>query len=446
MDADGTLNIFEQRPIWNRLATNLAFCFQLSEVADTEAISEKLQIALDVLTGSFAWIAGQVITEGANHSNSGVSKIVPAANTRRIRFEDHRQSPSVHSMQQLRESGYPVAMLEQTVFAPRPAAVAIPLEARPVLLIQANIALGGLVLVFSGDHAAMDMPGLMQIIRWFSKACHSVSFTPSELETGNMSRCDLIPLLGPSYQQGEELAQQVPTTPTAGVPPSRVPCTWATFKVPSCAVHEIKASAAATCTSPYVSTDDSLSAFVWQSVARARTQHLNPSTVSTVSRAVDVRKVLDIPSHYPGLVQNNLFHKLPLHELSTLPLGAVASIFREGVTSTSPSLAFYSRALATALSRSDDKSSLRVGANLDLSSDLIISSFTTSGAYQLDFALDLGRPEAVRITRQNTFEGIAYLLPFTPDGDATVLVCLRNSDLAALVADESFSRYAQHIG
>lgn len=446
MEIDGTLNIFEQRPIWSRLAINLAFCFHLSEATDITVINKKLQDALDTLIGSFPWIAGEVVSEGRNaEGNSRVSKIVFEGGMPKVISKDHRRSASVPSMQQLGLAGYPVSMLDESIFAPRPAAVAIPLVKRRVLLIQANIVHGGLVLVFSGDHAAMDLPGLFQIVRWFSKACHNVHLSPTEITTGNMGRRDLIPLLDSTYQPGEELAQQISSTPTTSVPASRVPCAWATFKIPSYAVREIKAIAVETCTSPYVSTDDSLSAFMWQSVARARMQRLTPGIVSKAARSVDVRKVLGIPSDYPGLVQNNLFHQLSLHELYTQPLGVVASTLREAITRESPSLAFYTRALATALSRTTNKGSLRVGANLDLSSDLLISSWATPGAYQLDFALGLGPPEAIRMTRQDPFESMAYLFPFTPQGDTAILICLRDGDLAALVADESFSRFAQYL-
>jgi hypothetical protein len=83
---------------------------------------------------------------------------------------------------------------------------------------------------------------------------------------------------------------------------------------------------------------------------------------------------------------------------------------------------------------------------MDMSSDLIFSSSTASDAYQLDFALDLGSPEAVRLTCQRTFEGMVYLLPKTPAGDIAVVLCLRDADLAALIADQTFGRCAQHMG
>jgi hypothetical protein len=50
------------------------------------------------------------------------------------------------------------------------------------------------------------------------------------------------------------------------------------------------------------------------------------------------------------------------------------------------------------------------------------------------------------MTRQATFESMAYLFPFTPEGDTAILICLRDLDLAALVADEPFSRFAQYTG
>lgn len=49
------------------------------------------------------------------------------------------------------------------------------------------------------------------------------------------------------------------------------------------------------------------------------------------------------------------------------------------------------------------------------------------------------------MTRQDPFESMAYLFPFTPQGDTAILICLRDGDLAALVADESFSRFAQYL-
>jgi hypothetical protein len=190
MDANDALNVFEQRPVWERLAINVALCFQLNKTADERSIVQALQDALDRLANSSPVVAGQVVTEGASptEGNIRVVKIVPRGKRPGITVRDHRQTPSVPSLQSLEQAGYAVAMLDESVFAPRPAFVIVPLKEKPVLLIQANSVSGGLVLVFSGDHAAMDMPGLCQIMRWFCKACHNKAFDPEELAIGNMSR------------------------------------------------------------------------------------------------------------------------------------------------------------------------------------------------------------------------------------------------------------------
>ena len=187
-DEEGALNIFEQRPVWGRLVVNVAYCFQLPEKTDTLPIIDNLQDAFERLTNSFPWIAGQLITEGRDLANgsTGLSKIVPSENKPRIIVRDHRGTATVPDMEELRRSSYAVAMLDESTFAPRPAVVITAPKEKPVLQIQANILSSGLVIVFSGCHAAMDLPGLIQVMRWFSKACHKDSFTPTELEIGNM--------------------------------------------------------------------------------------------------------------------------------------------------------------------------------------------------------------------------------------------------------------------
>lgn len=53
MEKDWTLNIFEHRSAWSRLAINLAFCFHLPRATNVAEINDKLQDALDALTSNF---------------------------------------------------------------------------------------------------------------------------------------------------------------------------------------------------------------------------------------------------------------------------------------------------------------------------------------------------------------------------------------------------------
>jgi len=455
MDPDDYLNVLEQRPGWAILSTNIAWCFACPEPETTPAIVAKLQHALEALASAFPWIAGQVINEGSDPStkNTGVFKIVPKDSTPYILVKDHRQAPSVPSIHNLRQVGFATKSLDQTLFAPRPNFSLDRSLLGHVLLVQANIISGGLVLVFSGNHSVTDMTGLTQIVQWFDRACHNEAFTPEQLRVGNMPRRHLIPLLDSTYQPGDEVSLQmtpVPSIPganeksdsTAEQPRLR----WETFAFQSTATRELKARATATKTAAYVSTDDSLSAFLWQSLARVRIQRLGAAKTSTVARACNARRFLDIPSTYPGLVQNTIYSKLSLGELAELPLGAVASVLRDPITSDSPSVGFYTRAVATVLSRSADKGCLKVVAWLDRSSDLLLTSLTATEAYKQDFGLGLGRAEAVRLTDLMKFEGMTFCLPTEPSGEVTVAMCLREEDLVRLRADELFAQYGRYRG
>jgi hypothetical protein len=455
MDPDDCLNILEQRPGWARLSTNIAWCFACPATANIPAIVSKLQHALEDLASAFPWIAGQVINEGSDpaNNNTGVFKIIGKDFPSQIVAKDHRHTPSVPDIHKLRHAGFATKLLDEAFFAPRPNFSLEPRVLRHVLLVQVNIISGGLILVFSGNHSATDMPGLTQIVRWFDKACHNEPFAPEELEVGNMPRRHLIPLLDSAYQPGDEISLQM--TPVPSVPKARNKSgtlveksliRWETFSFSKTAIAELKAKATATRTSNYVSTDDAFSAFLWQALARARLQRLGADKTSTVARAFNARRVLKIPSNYPGLVQNTIYSKLSLGKLAELPLGAVASILRDAVASESPSVEFYTRAVATVLSRSADKGCLKVAAWMDRSSDILLSSFTAVEAYEQDFGLGLGRAEAVRLTDLINHEGLMYFLPAEPSGDTTIAMCLRDEDLVRLRADELFAQHGNYLG
>jgi hypothetical protein len=455
MNPDDCLNVLEQRPGWARFSTNIAWCFASSETPNIPAIVGKLQHALEDLASAFPWTAGQVINEGSDpaNSNTGVYKIISKDAPPQIVVKDHRQTPSVPSMHDLSQVGFAIKSLDEAFFAPRPNFSIDANILRHVLLVQVTVVSGGLILVFSGNHSATDMPGLTQIGRWFDKACRNEAFTTKELEVGNMPRRNLIPLLDSAYQPGDEISLQM--TPMSSIPIARnqsgtmvenTKIRWETFSFRSTAIAELKAVATATRTSKFVSTDDAFSAFLWQSLARIRLQRLGADKTSTVARACNARRFLDIPSAYPGLVQNTIYSKLSLRELAELPLGAVASILRDAVASESPSIEFYTRAVATVLSRSADKGCLKVAAWMDRSSDVLLSSFTALEAYDQDFGLGLGRAEAVRLTNLVNHEGMMFFMPAEPSGDITIAICLRDEDLVRLRVDELFGRYGRHVG
>lgn len=448
MQEDNYLNILEQRPNWARLTTNVAWCVATPDSVDIVAIVQTLQHALNTLTRNFPWTGRQVINEGSNPSQSdtGVYKFAPLNHKPQIITKDLRVSPSAPCMQTLRNAGFAINLLDEDIFAPRSTLALMPGEVNAVLLIQATFIQGGVVLVFSGNHSAMDMPGQAQVIHWFNKACKGEAYTADELEVGNRPRRNLILPLDLSCEPGDELLQQtVPSPPTKPAPvltpPQPVQCKWSTLLIPSSSVSALKTSALSTLPpeTSYISTDDALSAFLWQSISRARLprlqkEHQHPTPTTTAARAINVRHVLNLPPTYPGLAQNTLYHTLPLQTLCTLPLGSIAALLRN--TLNSPILERATLSLATALSRTANKSQYRIAARMDMSTDILLTSHLAMRAYEHDFGLGFGRAEAVRLTKLVAFEGLLYLLPRNgEDEDVAVAVCLREEDERRLRAD-----------
>ena len=135
-----------------------------------------------------------------------------------------------------------------------------------------------------------------------------------------------------------------------------------------------------------------------------------------------------------------------LQELVDEPLGLVASRLRTAVDSETSNLAYDTRALATFLHRASDKSIVSFVTTIDLSTDIMLSSWAKLDCHELDFGLGLGKPEAARRSLFDPVESLAYLLPKTLDGEIGVAICLRDEDLEQLRGDEGFARYATILG
>jgi len=70
----------------------------------------------------------------------------------------------------------------------------------PVLLLQANFIIGGLLLTIVASHSTIDTVGQGQVIRLLSKACRNKPFTDNKVVNGNLDRHNLISLLDDSWR------------------------------------------------------------------------------------------------------------------------------------------------------------------------------------------------------------------------------------------------------
>ena len=446
-DLDVCLDIFGQQPFL-KIYTQICLCFSMADDASPSAIVDTLTNGLERLAASFPWVAGQVVNEGANERDSGVSSIKPLERIPRLSVKDLRQDPLMPTMDAFRQANFPMSMLDEDVICPcktlpRPGSS----DEFPVFLVQVNFIAGGLLLSLVGEHAAMDMTGQGQIIHLLSKACRNEPFTAEEVSSGNRNRRDVIPLFDDSYEPGPELAHQIIKPDSHSAPSPSLPIsTWIYYTFPPASLASLKSLAMETVPAGYVSTDDAVSALIWQSVVRARLARLEPESESTFARAVDVRRFLGISETYPGLIQNMTYHTKTLQKLVEEPLGVVASQLRSALEPETSKLGHLSRALATYLARTPDKSVFSFTATLNLSADVMLSSWVKLNCYSLDFGFGLGTPEAVRRPRFDPFASLMYLMPKTLDGEITAAICLADEDMERLKADEEFTRYAKYIG
>lgn len=448
-----------------KLYTQICFCFSMPDDAPPRsAIIATLTNGLERLSASFPWLAGQVVNiAGPEQDETEIFKMKPFEKTPRLVVKDLTKDPSIPTMEALRNANFPISMLDENIIAPLKT---LPEdnsnEPAPIFVLQANFIVGGLLLTIVGQHSTMDMTGQGQIISLLSKACHHEQFTNEELITGNLPRRNLIPLLDESYTPGAELAYQI-VSPTpahpipsnhTNIPPTPTPpspkSTWAYFAFPSTSLTSLKALASSTLppSTSYITTDDALSAFIWQSITRARLSRLSPTATTLLARAVDVRSILNIPATYPGMMQNMTYQTHTLATLLSSPLGVLASHLRSALTSSL--LAFSTRALATALSRATtttSKNLISLTATINPSTDIMLSSWAKlSYCHFLDFSFGIGKPLAVLRPGFTPVESLIYMMPRTPSGEITVAVCLRDEDMGRLRADGEFSRYANYIG
>lgn len=453
------LDILGTQPTLHKLYTQISSVYPVSDPSAHHHIINTLRNGLVRLAESFPWLSGNVINEGAGEGVTGEFRITPTTETPLV-VKDLRTDPSAPTMDSLRKARFPFTMFDENVIAPcmtinlPESSVGLVANTGPVFAVQVNFVSGGLILTFVGQHNVMDMTGQASLINLLSKACYNLPFSDEELSIGNMDKSKSVPLLGDSWEPGPELDNQIikpsPKPTSDDTNPSEAPSisSWRYVEFSAASLQALKFLAIETKDPEYafISTDDTLCAFIWKCVSRAREYRLEPGTLSTFARAVDARQCLGLPSTYPGLLLNMTYNKYSFQNLNHQPLGIIASQLRRQLDPKVRDLAHDTRALATFLNRSVDKSKVVITAAVDVSSGMSLSSWARVNLYDLDFNLGLGKPEAVRRPRFYPVESLMYIMPKSLNGDLAVALCLRDEDWEHLNDDEEWKKYATYIG
>jgi hypothetical protein len=446
---DFKLDILVQHPRINRLYTQLTLGFKLPDnsSATHSRVVHTLTKGVEYASVQVPWLAGHVVQDHGTF-------IIKRTNVTSILIvKDLIIDESVFNWAILSGANFPFSMLDESLVAPCKT-LSHPDAELPVFLLQANFITGGLLLTINAQHGSMDMTGQAEIMRLLAKACRGESFSESELLTVNMDRGNIIPLLNESdlVPEVNKDLRKDSTTQEAKLPqtPSPEVLVWTYFSFSTTTLAILKSIAYKTVPkNSFVSTDDTLSAFVWQSISRARSTRLQDlsKVVSTFSRNVDVRRYLSIPAGYSGMMTSSTVHRITILELLEEQLGGLASKLRSALDPVV--LKRKTQVRATNVSRGI-KENLSFADTSDPSLDIRLSSWAKEKCYDLEFGfgLGIGKPDVVRRPQfiDGAREGLVYFLPKRLDGEIVVGVCLRRDDLEKLQDDSEFSKYGEWIG
>ncbi|KAH7074544.1 trichothecene 3-O-acetyltransferase [Paraphoma chrysanthemicola] len=471
MALDMELDLLGAQPALSRLYTQLAFIFRAPEQVQHDTIVSTLTSGLERLAQAFPWVAGQVIH--TNHESDGRPsyRIRPLEAAPRLIVKDYENDVAIPTLARLEEAQYPMSMLHEDVWASCPTIASLAFdptkpsgsdnEPAPVMLVQLSFINGGLVLCINMQHNVCDMMGQAAVMGWLSRACRDEEFTTNELDVGNADRRTTVPPTGTSAQDvRDDLEDQLLSTTrdlpgslaTTDTPAPVSPlCSWVYYKFTTSSQQRLKDLATTELPddfNKFISTDDALSAFIFKSVVRARRYRLPDETrVVSLARAVDARRYLNVPTDYPGILQNMVYTRHPLADLSDLPLGHIAAGLRRQVDPETSNVARRTRSLITFLAEAPENvSKISFTARQNPDADIALSSWSKVSAYDWDFGLGLGSAVAVRRPGFLPVESLMYIMPKDRDGSIAVAMCLREGDVERLQEDEEWTRFVEFLG
>lgn len=399
---------------------------------EVDRVQRTLRKGLEKLSVAFPWLAGQV--------REGIEAFQPT-----IQLQTGVR-PDL-SMNTLRDAKWSMQGLDPATYVPC-ALVArrssdLP-DTMPVLMVKAVFIAEGVVLTFSANHAAMDATGQAAVIALFNKACSGAEFTAEDLQQGR--RSVLHPSRWRRTDTDEDLEAEIKlnldrapaltdlTLPLPLLPPRLV---WAYFQADLASLKLLKKKALES-TPGFVSTDDALTALVWQSITRAR--GLNPSIKSALTRDVDMRRIMRLPDTYPGLMQNMAISMALAGDLTASSLGRLAADLHSKLAP--ETLERDMKAVMTLMSTRPQVSPTT--RYLRSCHDVLLTSWIKMECYNNGFGLELGKPEAVMMPRlPPKGEGWVNFMPKCRDKGVIFGVCLQERDMQALKGDGPFAEYVQ---
>ncbi|KAK7756198.1 hypothetical protein SLS62_001791 [Diatrype stigma] len=393
---------------------------------------------------------------------AGVLKLQKYNDYETITAKDLR-SPSdfPHTYASLKAQNFPVAAFPGDLLCRR-FTWFTPGERLPAADLQANFIRGGLLLTGCFFHVFGDAKTYFTWLETWAEECRRVQgletgprkeipdewFTDREKHMKPSGR-------NPGRPEDHPEVLVLPFTPE-GFPPKMVSRDHVgqVFRLTPEQLEALKAEASPkNATEPtdqtYVSTNDAMSALMWQSVMRAQFPELkedeNPNSIFNI--AVDARSRTDPPVH-PRTFGNWLgwvAPQMPLRKmLTTASLADVAICIRKAVLRLGPQ---YVDDLSALFESVEDANRVVATAFLDVPGyNCVQTSWINMAMYGLDWGKALGGAvQAVRSPDVGIINGGSLVLPKLPDGSIELIIGVESKCLPRLLADPFLAKYAKAI-
>nr|CAG8993144.1 Acyltransferase [Penicillium sclerotiorum] len=423
----------------------LAFGFEFPEDVDRDAIVASLQTALDQLIEAIPWLGDQVTTnEQGLRTLSPWPEDVPKGKVIVKNCDD-----TITPMAELLAQNGPISKLPGKVLSPwnalpLPHGITGPV---PVIAFQANFVRGGLILNLVQHHTFMDGVAAFQLLKLFALLLNGQELPAADLEQANRDRTKIIPLI-PDGQPVKEFPELTPPPGWQFVMPTVWP-TWCVFQMSVDSLAEIVKKAREVDdeadTGARISSDDILSAFYWQRICRIRVANgMSPDASSKLTRAVNARVPLGIPTSYLAAQVCPLNTRLPLSTVIELSVPKLARILRANLVDAATEWSV--RSFATFMSKKtvQERATLLYTGTHNCDTDIGCSNISRlekpKGAWG-----PLGECRFYRLTEEAPIPG-SFRLAEAENGIHPVTVCLPEHDLLALRADEEWMKYAAYVG
>lgn len=428
--------------------------FPVQQDSSRAKIISSLDNAAHKLLASFPFLSGQVVIKGKSDVSSGVYQIIPytphSDGKSPVRSKDYTES--CPSYAEIVVAKAPSQMLDGDILCPMKGwghAYGVDDET-PVFIVQANWIRGGVLLCFASMHNALDANGQGAVIRLFAKAMRGENFSDEQVDEGNMDADLIVPFLKDGEERLEHLnlrsvSSLVPVKDASNGETGKVDASWNYWRISQSKVRHLKETALLK--NSRVSTNDAVTALFMQRITAARLSNgsIPPSDPVVCFRATDMRRLLNppIPSNYLGHLVGLAETTWTAESLVSAPISSIAGQIRCDLTSTTD---HWVRSFATLVRDTQDRTTIKYGAQFKSGNDIMISSWAGLGLATCDFGPELGTPDFVRRPRLTAVPDLAYIMPVSAEGDYDLCVSLTRANFESLKRDEVWNKYAELIG